>query len=207
MTGKGRIVNEHLAIDDRAEAPPHDELAQRAMESAEAALGRIKWEPPQGEYYERAMDALLLLREALDRDPRGGSVQSRMHWLHIKDGDRMVWHLVGELRAMHRDVDGLIAHLSNQAGTEPPTSERLQALRLMVDRASAERDQLAAHIVLLTAERDELRTLLNRVGTDPTRLEALRMALIQAREEIMREDCDAANGIILAALMADDPRA
>jgi hypothetical protein len=115
--------------------PPHDEVAQRAMEAAlDVIVGRHI--APLGDLQE----AERLLREALDRDPRThGTPQSRIHWLHIKDGDKMVWQLVGELHAMHRDVDGLIAFLADRAGVEAPTSARLQKLRDELRIAEAER--------------------------------------------------------------------
>lgn len=63
---------------------------RRAMQAAADAL--------EGGH---AAEALGALNGRLLDDPRPASPSGRLHWLHVQDGDRLLWRLVAELVELH----------------------------------------------------------------------------------------------------------
>lgn len=85
----GRKADRLRALEQRASAD------RKAMEAACDEMDASDVDDPH------AVAAYDLLADRLQDDPRPASDEGSLHWLHVQDGDRLVWRIVAELIELH----------------------------------------------------------------------------------------------------------
>lgn len=95
-----------------------------------------------------------ILDDALTHDPRPASPTGSLHWLHVVDGDRLLWRLVSELVELRdaeatRQGEPTLKHhrpASSQFASHPEAQEEWPTEALTYDAMRQERDRLRAEV-------------------------------------------------------------